>query len=236
MEPKEAFPYKPPSQDILDKYRVIIEYDGRLPTRRVKRIFDIIVSVFFLIFVIPILLFLKICYFIEGLIIRENSGNLLFFYWAISGGQLIKKWKLRIIKNSYIDVELSKKNDWLAYAAEWNDSSKTIMGGIVKSYYLDELPQFWSVLIGDMSIVGPRPLAQIHYERDVMQGNVIRGKLIGGILGLGHINKGTDEMGNPLYEYQYADHYLNASAWKLLKLDLWIIVKGIRVVMKGGGF
>ena len=133
-------------------------------------------------------------------------------------------------------MELSKQNDWLAYAAEWNENSKTIMGGIVKSYYLDELPQFWSVFIGDMSIVGPRPLSKMHHERDEKQGNVIRGKIIGGILGLGHINKGTDEMGNPLYEYQYADHYLNASAWQLLKLDLWIIFKGIKVIMRGGGF
>ena len=44
-----------------------------------------------------------------------------------------------------------------------------------------------------MSIVGPRPLSVLHYERDKAQGNVTRSLLKGGLLGLGHINKGTKD-------------------------------------------
>ena len=86
-----------------------------------------------------------------------------------------------------------------------------------------------------MSIVGPRPLAIIHYERDLAQGNVTRRLLKGGLLGLGHINKGTSEMGNPEYEYEYLDQYLKRSSWSLLILDMWIIWRGIKVIFKGGG-
>ena len=75
----------------------------------------------------------------------------------------------------------------------------------------------------------------MHYERDKEQGNVTRFLLKGGLLGLGHINKGTEEMGNSLYEYQYIDEYLNRSSLGLMKLDLWIIYKGIQVILKGGG-
>ena len=86
-----------------------------------------------------------------------------------------------------------------------------------------------------MSLVGPRPLATCHYERDLAQGNVTRKLLKGGLLGLGHINKGTAEMGNPEYEYEYVDQYIQRSSWSLLMLDLWIIWKGILVIIKGGG-
>ena len=86
-----------------------------------------------------------------------------------------------------------------------------------------------------MSIVGPRPLAVHHYERDLQQGNVTRKLLKGGLLGLGHINKGTPEMGNPLYEYEYIDQYLRRGSLGLLALDLWIIWRGIRVILKGKG-
>ena len=87
-----------------------------------------------------------------------------------------------------------------------------------------------------MSIVGPRPLAIEHYERDLAQGNVTRFLLKGGMLGLGHINKGTNEMGKAKYEYEYIEQYLKRSQFSLLKLDLFIIYKGIILIFKGGGY
>ena len=86
-----------------------------------------------------------------------------------------------------------------------------------------------------MSIVGPRPLSVMHYERDKAQGNVTRSLLKGGLLGLGHINKGTSEMGNSIYEYEYVEQYQERSSFGLLKLDLWIVWKGMIVIFKGGG-
>ena len=235
IEPKEAFPYTPPAEEIKKKYKHIFELEEPLPPRFFKLLFDKVVALIVLILAVPILLLLKIAFLIEGWLIPENAGPMFFYYNGVSGGKIIPKYKIRLIKIKYIDPEGAKRHDWIAYSAEWTPSSRTYVGRFVKKFYLDELPQFWSVFKGDMSIVGPRPLSVLHYERDQAQGNVTRFLLRGGLLGLGHINKGTSEMGNPIYEYEYVDQYLKRSSFGLLCLDLWIIWRGILVIVKGGG-
>jgi len=206
-----------------------------LPERFPKLVFDKVVSGLLLLAAAPVLLLLKIAYVIEGWLIPENKGPMIFSYNAVSAGKVFPKYKIRLIKEKYIDQEGAKRGDWLAYSAEWTPDSRTHVGQFAKKFYLDELPQFYSVLRGDMSIVGPRPLAVLHYERDRQQGNVTRFLVKGGLLGLGHINKGTPEMGKPEYEYEYIDQYVKRSAWGLLMLDMKIIWRGIRVILQGKG-
>jgi lipopolysaccharide/colanic/teichoic acid biosynthesis glycosyltransferase len=235
IEPTESFPYMPPTEEILLKYQHIFEIKETLPLRFFKVFFDKVAALILLAISAPILLLLKLAFVIEGWLIHENAGPMFFYYYGVSAGKVIPKYKIRLIKTKYIEPEGAKCHDWIAFSAEWTPDSRTHVGQFVKKFYLDEIPQFWSVLKGDMSIVGPRPLSVLHYERDRAQGNVTRYLLRGGLLGLGHINKGTSEMGNPIYEYEYIDKYLKRSSFGLLCLDLWIIWKGIIVIVKGGG-
>jgi lipopolysaccharide/colanic/teichoic acid biosynthesis glycosyltransferase len=234
-EPVEAFPYKPPSPEIIQVYGHIFELNQPLQARFFKTLFDKVVAFLFLLLSAPILCLIKLGFLIEGWILPENKGPMFFYYNGVSAGKIIPKYKIRLIKTKYIEPEGAKRHDWIAYSAEWTPDSRTYVGQFVKKFYLDELPQFYSVLKGDMSIVGPRPLSVLHYERDRAQGNATRFLLRGGLLGLGHINKGTSEMGNPVYEYEYVDQYLKRSSLGLLWLDLWIIWRGILVIFKGGG-
>lgn len=234
-EPIEAFPYTPPTEEIKEKYREIFELNQPIKIRFLKLVFDKLVALVLLILFSPAIIILLIFNFIEGVLIPENRGPLFFYYNAVSQGKIIKKWKIRLIKTSYIDKELQAKGDWHAYKNEWKPEARTYLGAFVKKFYLDEIPQFYMVLKGDMSIVGPRPLAIHHYERDMAQGNVTRKLIRGGLLGYGHVRKGTPEFGKPIYEYEYVYRCLHYSSWKLFLTDLYVIWKGIVVMLKGGG-
>jgi len=234
-EPKEAFPYTPPTEEIKKKYKEIFELNKPIKIPFPKLVFDKLVASFVLLICLPIILFLYVFNFFEGLIIPENKGPLFFYYNGVSQGKVFKKWKIRIIKEKYIDKELQAMGDWHAFKNEWKPESRTKLGKFVKKFYLDEIPQFFSVLNGNMSIVGPRPLAIHHYERDLEQGNVARKLIRGGLLGYGHVRKGTPEFGNSMYEYEYVYRYLHYPPFKLLALDIYIIWKGVILMLKGGG-
>lgn len=234
-EPIEAFPYTAPTEEIKEKYHEIFELNQPIKIRFLKLLFDKLIAIILLILFSPAIVFLLIFNFIEGILIPANRGPLFFYYNAVSQGKIIKKWKVRLIKTSYIDKELQAKGDWHAYKNEWMPEARTYLGAFVKKFYLDEIPQFYMVLKGDMSIVGPRPLAIHHYERDLAQGNVTRKLIRGGLLGYGHVRKGTPEFGKPVYEYEYVYRCLHYSSWKLFTTDLYVIWKGIVVMLKGGG-
>ena len=234
-EPVEAFPYRAPSQALREKYSYLYEKRKFRNIRLSKRIFDILAStIALLIFSFPLIL-LWFAYLLEQFLIKQNRGPLFYFYYGITQGRKFKKWKIRQFRWDLIDAEEAKTHDWRASAVEWDEQARTFVGGLAKKFYLDEVPQFWSVLLGDMSIVGPRPLACHHYERDLEQGNVTRALLPGGLLGFGHIRKGTEEFGDPSFEFEYADIYMNGTTFELFLLDMWIIKKGILLMVKGGG-
>ena len=234
-EPEEAFPYLPPSKELREIHADIFARTSPIPIRVDKWMFDKFLAITILFFTAPILALLWSAYKIEGLFDPSSRGPVFYFYWAVSGGKKIKKIKIRAIKTQHIDRTAALVHDWRAYKSEWNVEHRTRIGHFAKTYYLDELPQFLSVLMGDMSIVGPRPLAVHHYERDLQQGNVARKIVRGGILGFGHIRKGTAEMGDPKFEYEYINECLTRGPMGILKLDLWILWKGLQVVLKGEG-
>jgi lipopolysaccharide/colanic/teichoic acid biosynthesis glycosyltransferase len=112
--------------------------------RRIKRLLDLFLSVVGLIICMPILL---ISCFIIGL----ESGFPLFFHQKRTGllGQPYVLHKLRTMRQNAEE----KGAEW----AKQNDSRVTIVGRFLRKWRIDEIPQFWNVIKGEMSIVGPRP-------------------------------------------------------------------------------
>lgn len=114
-----------------------------------KRIFDIIVSSLLLILSSPLLLF-------SAIMVKFSSKGPIFFKQERCG-ENGKPFSMIKFRSMYEDAE---KNG--PQLSSENDSRITPWGRVMRKYRLDELPQFWNVLIGDMSIVGPRPERQ-HY-------------------------------------------------------------------------
>jgi len=120
-----------------------------------KRMFDILFSLTVLIAFSPIFL-------IVALLILLEDGRPLFFGHVRQGrgGRLFKCWKFRtMVPNAQeIAQELGEYNlcDGPQVYIQ-NDPRVTRIGHVLRNIQLDELPQFWNVLIGQMSVVGPRP-------------------------------------------------------------------------------
>lgn len=109
-----------------------------------KRIFDLILSIIGLIVFSPVLM-------IAALLIVVDSRGPIFYRGLRTGykGRAFKIFKLRTMFNNS-DIEGR-------YSTAQNDPRVTRIGGILRRFKIDELPQFINVLIGEMSIVGPRP-------------------------------------------------------------------------------
>lgn len=104
-EPVEAFPYKPPTAEIQQRYHHVFELNKPLPTRWAKVLFDKLVASLMLIISAPILLLLKVAYVIEGWLLPDNAGPMFFYYNAVSAGRVFPKYKIRLIKTKYIEPE-----------------------------------------------------------------------------------------------------------------------------------
>jgi exopolysaccharide biosynthesis polyprenyl glycosylphosphotransferase len=113
--------------------------------RAIKRIEDIIGAVVGLIISSVILL-------ISAIIIRLTSPGPVF-YRQVRCGENGKTFTLYKLRTMVVDAEEKTGPVW----AKEDDDRRTGFGSFLRAYNLDELPQFWNVLIGDMSLVGPRP-------------------------------------------------------------------------------
>ncbi len=113
--------------------------------RMLKRTIDIVGAIVGLVFSIPLLI-------IFGILIHRESPGPIFYSQVRSGrgGRAFKIYKLRSMK---INAEGVGGPQW----TQENDPRRLRIGELMRKTNIDEVPQFWNVLIGQMSLVGPRP-------------------------------------------------------------------------------
>ena len=173
----------------------------------IKRLFDVIISIFILIISFPFLLFA-----IFSLMISNRSTKVLFF--QLRPGLNEKIFKLVKIKtmNDKVDSDGKLLPD---------EERMTKIGKILRKFSIDELPQLWNVLKGDMSLIGPRPLL-VEYLSYYTSEQKRRHNVLPGITGWAQIHGRNSLKFNERFilDVWYVD---NIS----LKLDLLIFYKTI---------
>lgn len=184
-----------------------------------KRLEDIFVSLLIIILISPLLLIISIA-------VKTSSHGPVLFKQTRYGmdGKAIKVWKFRSMT--------VMENDAFVRQATKNDVRITKVGGFLRKTSLDELPQFFNVLSGGMSIVGPRPHAVAHNEqyRNLIEGYMLRHKVKPGITGWAQINgwRGeTDTIDKMQKRVEYDLEYIREwSIWLDLKIIFLTIFKG----------
>jgi lipopolysaccharide/colanic/teichoic acid biosynthesis glycosyltransferase len=105
-----------------------------------------------------------------ALLVKVTSPGPVFFRWNVigKGGQPFVGYKFRTMFDGAdrIREQLREKNEMTGVFFKMkNDPRVTPIGRVLRRFSLDELPQLWSVLNGDMSLVGPRPTQVFEYEQ-----------------------------------------------------------------------
>ena len=206
------------TEEISNYYLTYFNNDIQYGSKYIlKRLLDIVLSIFLLVVLSPLFLFVYLyLLFLDGsnVILKQNRVGL--------HGKQFKMYKFRTMKkdshNLREKMEDLNKNDKAIFKIE--DDPRIINGAkFLRNYSLDELPQFFNVLRGEMSVVGPRPL----FDEDTKLFNeayMRRLNVMPGITGLLQINERNTSEFETWYKYdiEYIEN------WSLF-LDLKIIFK-----------
>jgi lipopolysaccharide/colanic/teichoic acid biosynthesis glycosyltransferase len=192
-----------------------------------KRLIDLVLAGLGLLFLAPLLAVVAIAVKLDScgpaLYISERYGK---------GGRAFRCFKFRTMVANADDcfsdvIHLNERQGVLFKAS--NDPRVTGLGRILRKYSLDELPQLFNVMLGDMSLVGPRPSIAREVEQ-YAPGHLRRFDVIPGITGLWQIQARQD----PSFESYISLDLIYIDNWSPW-LDLQIIAKTIAVVFSGTG-
>ena len=190
--------------------------------RNVKRIFDFIIAAVVIILSSPMFVF---CYI---LVKREDGGPVIFKQKRI--GRFGRPFYIYKFRSMQIDAE---KTGPKLFKGDGEDPRLTKIGRFLRRHHLDELPQLWNVLKGDMSFVGPRP-ERAFYIRQIEKKDpryYMLYQIRPGVTSYATLYNGyTDTIEKMLIRLQYDLDYLEHRSWSL---DLTIMLKTCLFILFG---
>ena len=202
-----------------------------------KRLFDIIISAFLLLLFLPFFIVIVLAFWLEMSFSKRARGPIFYCEKRISGGVEYKHCKIRSCVQSAYDSMLKEEGFIQTLVVEGDKKNLLKVGRWVKKTYLDELPQLFNVLKGDLSLVGPRPKPTHDYQKKYIGNEIYTKKAIrGGLTGLFQSYKGNwNGMTDVGSDGEYIEYCQNHSAWQILLYDLKILARTAKVVWQHKG-
>lgn len=186
-----------------------------------KRIMDIVFVLLSLPIVMPIMLITAIA------IKFDSTGNVIFSQQRTGlGGKVFTMYKFRSMT-----ANAENQNTLMT---QIGDKRITKVGHIIRKLRIDELPQFWNILKGDMSLIGPRPELPNMVEKleQEIPFYIYRQLVKPGLSGWAQVTQGSNHVENIAEKLEYDFYYIkNAS----VSLDLLIVIKTIQTILTGFG-
>ena len=180
----------------------------------VKRVTDIVLSITILLAVFPLML-------VISLLVKATSIGHVFYRQERMGldGRIFSMLKFRTMETQ------AEKETGPVWAAK-SDSRKTIIGSFLRKTSMDELPQFFNVLKGDMSIVGPRPEREFFIQqfRSKIPKYMLRHKMKAGITGWAQISgwRGNTSLEKRIeYDLYYIENWSLRFDMEIMWLTIW---------------
>jgi sugar transferase (PEP-CTERM system associated) len=190
--------------------------------KKVKRAFDIVVSLLGLVFLGPVMLL--------GILATKLTSAGPVFYKQVRAGRFGRPFNVIKLRSMRTDAE--------KHGAVWSSAGKdprsTPVGHFLRKYRIDEIPQLFNVLRGDMSFVGPRPERPVFIEELAQQIPYFQERLMvqPGITGWAQVNYPYgSSVEDAKWKLEYDLYYMKHMS---LFLDLFILLDTVRIVLRGG--
>lgn len=187
-----------------------------------KRRFDIGLIIFFAPLIVPLML-------VTALLIRlESKGSI--FFWQKRIGYQGKVFNMLKFRSMSIDSE----KDGSQFAKN-GDARITRFGAFIRKMRIDELPQLWNILRGEMSLIGPRPEQVVFVDEYILSipNYMARHNVLPGITGLAQIKQGyVDDEDGTRTKLRYDLFYIKKVSFKL---DMYIVFQTVYTMATGFG-
>lgn len=200
-----------------------------------KRLFDVIVCLLLLLLFLPFILVMLVWIVFEQLLVPGSRGPLLYRETRMSQGVPFSFVKIRTLKQSVIDE--ARRDGGVVHTKdlEQHPDNFTGYGSFLYRVYLDELPQLFNVLFGDLTMVGPRPTNPERNAELIEQDLNTKDQMKCGLTGPYQATKGTGPRSDYKMDRQYIKYVRDHPGRRVVWNDLKILSQTIFAVFRAAG-